>query len=145
MQKLIDNFTVTRGHPSSDIWKRKNKKIDNENNVPENSKNRNDVPNGGTDENNVPENSKNRNDVPQGGTTKNNVPHSNSNNKSNSNTSNDDDTSGKTSDKNDKYNLCPKTDEDYQDLVDEMLSTNPFERSDLCTSVRWAIFQIESK
>ena len=135
--------------------KRKNKKNDNENNVPENSKNSNNVPNdgttennvpensknsnnvlqGGTTENNVPENSKNSNNVLQGGTTENNVPHSNSNNKSNSNTSNDDDTSGKIPVGKDKYNLTPKSDEDYQALVDEMLSTNPFERPDLSTSV----------
>ena len=95
--------------------KRKNKKNDNENNVPENSKNKNNVPNDGT--------------------TENNVPHSNSNNKSNSNTSNDDDTSGKIPVGKDKYNLTPKSDEDYQALVDEMLSTNPFERPDLSTSV----------
>ena len=95
--------------------KRKNKKNDNENNVPENSKN--------------------SNNVLQGGTTENNVPHSNSNNKSNSNTSNDDDTSGKIPVGKDKYNLTPKSDEDYQALVDEMLSTNPFERPDLSTSV----------
>ena len=48
---------------------------------------------------------------------------------------NDDDSSGKIPDKNDKYNLSPKTDEDYQLLVDEMLSTNPFERPDISTSV----------
>ena len=106
-----------------------------ENNVPENSKNSNNVPNDGTTENNVPENSKNSNNVLQGGTTENNVPHSNSNNKSNSNTSNDDDTSGKIPVGKDKYNLTPKSDEDYQALVDEMLSTNPFERPDLSTSV----------
>ena len=135
--------------------KRKNKKNDNENNVPENSKNsnnvlqggttennvpensknKNNVPNDGTTENNVPENSKNKNNVPNDGTTENNVPHSNSNNKSNSNTSNDDDTSGKIPVGKDKYNLTPKSDEDYQALVDEMLSTNPFERPDLSTSV----------
>ena len=115
--------------------KRKNKKIDSENNVPENSENRNNVLQSGTTENNVPENSKNRNNVLQSGTTENNVPHSNSNNKSNSNTSNDDDRVGKIPAVNDKYNLVPKTDEDYQALVDEMLSTNPFERPDLSTSV----------
>ena len=47
----------------------------------------------------------------------------------------DDDTSGKIPPENDKYNLCPKTDEDYKALVDEMLSTNPFDRTDLTTSV----------
>lgn len=47
----------------------------------------------------------------------------------------DDDRVGKIPTENDKYNLCPKSDEDYQALVDEMLSTNPFERSDLKTSV----------
>ena len=135
--------------------KRKNKKNDNENNVPENSENRNNVLQNGTVENNVPENSENRNNVLQSGTTENNVleinenrnnvlqsgttennvPHSNSNNKSNSNTSNDDDRVGKIPAVNDKYNLVPKTDEDYQALVDEMLSVDPFERPDLVTSV----------
>ena len=47
----------------------------------------------------------------------------------------DDDRVGKIPTENDKYNLCPKSDEDYQALVDEMLSTNPFERPDLSTSV----------
>ena len=47
----------------------------------------------------------------------------------------DDDTSGKIPAVNDKYNLVPKTDEDYQALVDEMLSVDPFERPDLVTSV----------
>ena len=115
--------------------KRKNKKIDSENIVPEIDENRNDVLQSGTTENNVPENSENRNNVLQSGTTGNNVPHSNSNNKSNSNTSNDDDRVGKIPAVNDKYNLVPKTDEDYQALVDEMLSVDPFERPDLVTSV----------
>ena len=135
--------------------KRKNKKNDNENNVLEINENRNNVlQNGttennvleinenrnnvlqsGTTENNVPEIDENRNDVLQSGTTENNVPHSNSNNKSNSNTSNDDDRVGKIPAVNDKYNLVPKTDEDYQALVDEMLSVDPFERPDLVTSV----------
>lgn len=47
----------------------------------------------------------------------------------------DDDSSGKIPPENDKYNLSPKTDEDYQEFVKEMLSTNPFERPDLSTSV----------
>ena len=47
----------------------------------------------------------------------------------------DDDTFGKIPPENDKHNLTPKTESDYQALVDEMLSTNPFERSDLTTSV----------
>ena len=118
---------------------------ENWNNVPEINENRNSVPMNGTAENNVPENSESRNDVPKGGTTKNNVPeinenrndvpHSNRNNNSNSNTRNDDDSSGKIPEGNDKYNLRPKTDEDYQAFVDEMLSSDPFERSDLRTSV----------
>ena len=115
--------------------KRKNKKIDSENNVPEIDENRNNVLQSGTTGNNVPENSENRNNVLQSGTTENNVPHSNSNNKSNNNTSNDDDRVGKIPAVNDKYNLVPKTDEDYQALVDEMLSVDPFERPDLVTSV----------
>ena len=106
-----------------------------ENNVPENSENRNNVLQNGTTENNVLEINENRNNVLQSGTTENNVPHSNSNNKSNSNTSNDDDRVGKIPAVNDKYNLVPKTDEDYQALVDEMLSVDPFERPDLVTSV----------
>ena len=48
---------------------------------------------------------------------------------------NDDDRVGKILPKNDTYNLSPKTEEDYQALVDEMLSTDPFERPDLKTSV----------
>ena len=106
-----------------------------ENNVLEINENRNNVLQSGTTENNVPEIDENRNDVLQSGTTENNVPHSNSNNKSNSNTSNDDDRVGKIPAVNDKYNLVPKTDEDYQALVDEMLSVDPFERPDLVTSV----------
>ena len=48
---------------------------------------------------------------------------------------NDDDASGKIPEGNDKYNLQPKNDEDYQELVDEMLCVDPFERTDLTTSV----------
>ena len=47
----------------------------------------------------------------------------------------DDDRVGKIQAENDKYNLAPKTEEDYQELVGEMLSTDPFERPDLRTSV----------
>ena len=48
---------------------------------------------------------------------------------------NDDDSSGKIPEGNDKYNLQPKNDEDYQELVYEMLCVDPFERTDLTTSV----------
>ncbi len=47
----------------------------------------------------------------------------------------DDDRVGEIPPKKDKYNLIPKKEEDYQALVDEMLSVDPFQRPDLKTSV----------